>query len=160
MAVLEFQTTVSAPLEAVWAFHADARNLAATLPPESRARIESADAPLREGSRIVIVAKGPLGAVRWVARIVEHVPPHPVVFGQEARFVDVQEAGPFKSWRHEHEFEHAGEKSTRLVDRITYRVGWGPIGWLADVLFVRHHVRRMFRYRHEVLRERFGADSV
>ena len=160
MSVLEFEITLAAPLDAVWAFHDDAGNLAATLPPESEAKIESADAPLKEGSRIVIVAKGPLGRVRWVAKIVEHKPPRAVVFGEEARFVDEQESGPFKAWRHEHDFERVGEKTTRVMDRITYRVGWGPIGSLADVLVVRRQLRSMFRHRHAVLRERFGASSA
>jgi hypothetical protein len=63
-----------------------------------------------------------------VAKIVQHKPPRAVVFGEEARFVDEQESGPFKAWRHEHDFERVDAKSTRVVDRITYRVGWGPIG--------------------------------
>ena len=111
---------------------------------------------MKEGSRIVITANGPLGRVRWVAKIVQHKPPRAVVFGEEARFVDEQESGPFKAWRHEHDFERVDAKSTRVVDRITYRVGWGPIGWLADALVVRRQLRSMFRHRHAVLREQFG----
>jgi ligand-binding SRPBCC domain-containing protein len=157
MPVLEFDVTVAAPLGVVWAFHDDVANLAALSPPEAGVRLESADVPVRVGSHIVFTASGPFSRVRWVARIVEHTPPRAVVFGEEARFVDVQEAGPLRAWRHEHEFERVGEKATRVVDRVTYRVGWGPVGWLADVLFVRRQVRSMFRHRHAALRERFGA---
>ena len=159
MPTLEFEITVAAPLDVVWAFHDDVANLAVLSPPASAVKLESADVPVKAESRIVITAKGPLGRVRWVARIVEHTPPRAVVFGEEARFVDEQESGPFKSFRHEHDFERAGEKSTRLVDRITYRVGWGPIGWVADALIVRRQLRSMFRHRHAVLRERFGIVS-
>lgn len=157
MPVLEFEITLAAPLDVVWAFHDDVNNLPVLSPPEAGATIESAEVPVKEGSRIVITAKGPLGRVRWVAKIVAHKPPRAVVFGEEARFVDVQESGPFKSWRHEHDFERVDEKTTRVLDRITYRVGWGPIGWLADALVVRRQLRSMFRHRHAVLRERFGA---
>jgi ligand-binding SRPBCC domain-containing protein len=157
MPVLEFEITLGAPLDVVWAFHDGVANLAVLSPPDAEVKIESADTPVKVGSRIVITAKGPLGRLRWVARIVEHKPPRALVFGEEARFVDEQESGPFKAWRHEHDFERGDEKSTRLLDRVTYRVGWGPIGWLADVLIVRRRLRSMFRHRHAVLRERFAV---
>lgn len=156
MSTLEFEITVPGPLDVVWAFHDDVANLAVLSPPSSEVKLESAEVPPKVGSRIVLTAKGPLGRIRWVARIVEHKPPRAVVFGEEARFVDEQESGPFKAWRHEHDFERVDEKSTRIVDRITYRVGWGPIGWIADFLVVRRQLRLMFRHRHAVLRERFG----
>ena len=153
MPVIEFESTVTAPLAKVWAFHQDIQSLVALSPPGDEVKIESADAPLREGSRIFIDAKGPLGRhMKWIARIVEQREPHAVVFGEEARFVDVQERGPFASWRHEHEFEHVDDKTTRVRDRITYRVPLGPIGWLADLFFVRRKLARMFRFRQEQLR--------
>ena len=153
MAIIEFELVVNAPLEKVWAFHQDAQSLAKLSPAEDAVKIESADEPIRQGSRIVISVKGPMGRrMKWVARIVEHKPPHAVVFGEEARFVDEQEQGPFARWRHEHEFERVDEKRTRVIDRITYRVGWGPVGWIADALYVRPKLARMFRYRHEQTR--------
>ncbi len=156
MPILEFQITLTAPLDEVWAFHDDVENLAALSPANAQVRVESVDTPVKAGSRIAITARGPLGRIRWVAKIVEHTPPRAVVFSEEARFVDEQESGPFKAWRHEHDFERVGEKATRLVDRITYCVGWGPIGWVADLLFVRPQLRSMFRHRHAVLRQRYG----
>ena len=107
---------------------------------------------MRVGSKIVIRAKGPFGAVRWVAKIVEHHSPHAVVFGEEARFVDEQECGPFKSWRHEHEFERIDAKNTRAVDRVTYRVGYWPIGWIADFVFVRRKISAMFKHRSTAMK--------
>jgi ligand-binding SRPBCC domain-containing protein len=153
MPTLEFAITVVAPLEKVWAFYQDVTtSLPALTAPEEGLVIELADVPVHAGSKIVLNVNGPFGRVRWVAKIVQNQPPHAVVFGEEARFVDEQETGPFKSWRHEHEFERADEKSTRVVDRITYRVGLGPIGWIADAVFVRPKLRRLFRYRHDQLR--------
>jgi ligand-binding SRPBCC domain-containing protein len=148
MPTLEFQTTVAAPINKVWAFFQDVeKSLPALSPPEDQVTLEQVDIPIRVGSIIVILAKGPLGKVRWVAKIIEHIPPHPVVFGEEARFVDEQQSGPFKSWKHEHEFERIDEKSTRVVDRMTYQVPFGPIGWIADWLIVRRKLRAMFKHR-------------
>jgi len=150
--VFELETVVAAPLERVWAFYSDPVNaLPALTPPNVEVSMESADMPVQVGSRVVLIIRQPVVGrrVRWVARIVEHRPPHAVAFGEEARFVDEQESGPFKSWRHEHDFERIDEKSTRMLDRVTYRVPLGPIGWLADVVFVRRKLGEMFRYRHE-----------
>ena len=153
MPIIEFEVIVNAPLEKVWAFYQEIDSLVKISPPEDEVSIESAALPLREGSHIAIDAKGPLTSrINWVARIVEHRPPHAVVFGEEARFVDEQVEGPFSRWRHEHEFERIDAKQTRMIDRIIYRVPLGPIGWIVDVAYVRPKLARMFRYRHEQTR--------
>ena len=153
MPTLVFETTVRAPLERVWAFHDDVgAALPALSPPDAGVKIESADLPVRTGSRIVITARGPLGVrLRWVAKIVEHAPPLSDAAGASARFVDEQESGPFKFWRHEHAFAAIDEQSTRLTDRVTYVVRLGPLGRLADRLFVRRQVEAMFRHRQDVM---------
>jgi ligand-binding SRPBCC domain-containing protein len=162
MPTLEFEMTVAAPLQVVWTFYENVReSLPALCPPKDQVRVESADVPVRAGSRVIFHVRGPFGRpVRWVGLIVEHVPPHPVVFGEEARFVDVQESGPFKSWRHEHDFERVNEKTTRVLDRITYRVGLGPAGFVADHLIVRPRIRGMFRHRHAALRRLLEATAA
>jgi len=159
MQTLTFECIIQAPLKDVWAFHDDPiANLAALSPPGSEARIESADVPVREGSRVIIVAKGPAGKeTRWVAKIVEHRPPHAVVFGEEARFVDELESGPFPYWRHEHDFEGIDSKTTRMVDHVTYRVPFGPLGWIADIVCLRRQIKRMFAHRHRITAERLNA---
>ena len=56
--------------------------------------VESADVLIQVGSRIVLSLNAPVGRrIRWVAKIVEHVPPHAVVFGREAlRDVTISQA--------------------------------------------------------------------
>lgn len=159
--MLEFTTTLAAPLARLWEFHQDVKgSLPALSPPGKPVKIESADLPPVVGARIVILAKGPLGMrIRWVARIVEYAPPHAVGFGEEARFVDEQESGPFAYWRHEHEFERVDDKTTRLLDRVTYRVPLGPIGWLADWVFVRWSIISMFKHRHAITQKMLSTDA-
>jgi ligand-binding SRPBCC domain-containing protein len=158
MATFEFETTINAPLAKVWEFYQDVRSsLPALSDPADEVRVEHADAPPRQGGKLVITARDPLGRrVKWVAVYVEIVPPHAVVFGEEARFVDEQESGPFRSWRHAHEFEAIDSKTTRMIDRITYTVGLGPIGWVADKLLVRPKLNRMFGYRQQALPKLLG----
>jgi ligand-binding SRPBCC domain-containing protein len=153
MPTLHFETTIAAPLEKVWAFFQDPRaSLPALSIPTDEARVEQADDPPVAGARIVFTVNGPLGRIRWVARVVEHVPPHAVVFGEEARFTDEQESGPFKSFRHVHEFERIDANTTRVADHVQYRVGTGPLGWLADRLYVAPKLRNLFRHRQEAMR--------
>jgi ligand-binding SRPBCC domain-containing protein len=155
--VLAFDITLPAPLSEVWQFHEDVRGaLPALSPPDARLVIESADLPVHVGSRIIVTARDPLGRrLRWVAKYVEHQPPTSAA-PRAARFVDEQESGPFAAWRHEHLFDEVAPGVTRLTDRITYRVPLGPLGVVADWLFVRRQIVTMFRHRHEVLARTFA----
>lgn len=153
MPTRRFETTVAAPLAKVWEFHQHVRDAMPALSlPGDDVRVEHADDPPAAGARIVFTANSPIGRIRWVARIVELVPPHAVVFGEEARFTDEQESGPFKYWRHVHEFEHVDEKTARIIDTVTYRMPYGPLGWVADKLLVARKLRKMFTHRHAVTR--------
>ena len=161
MPVLEFETTILAPLERVWAFYSDPVGaLPALTPPAVQAKLESADLPMRVGSRIVLNIRQFGRQMRWVAKIVEHRPPHAVAFGEEARFVDEQESGPFALWRHEHDFERLDEKTSRMLDRVTYRVPLGPIGWFFDLVVVRRRLNEMFRYRQEQAKRLLERDRA
>ncbi|KAM9862293.1 SRPBCC family protein [Leucobacter sp. BZR 635] len=61
------------------------------------------------------------------------------------RFVDEQQHGPFKLFRHEHTFErHGGE--TRMTDRIT--VASPVFGRLAERLVLVPYLRRLIRARN------------
>src|SRR5688572_2400152 len=63
-------------------------------------------------------------------------------------FLDEQEAGPFRSWRHEHRFEPAGDGESVLEDRLAYRL---PAGAVGDALMgqrVRAQLDEVFRFRH------------
>lgn len=158
MPTIEFSCEISADIERVWAWHDDVQTaLPALSPPGDDVKLERADVPIQVGSEVVILAKGPFGRLRWVARYVEYVPPHPVVYGIEARFVDEQVSGPFAFWRHSHEFEALDAKRTRLVDRIDYRPPLWPLSFPADVVLIRPKLRAMFAHRHRALQAAFPA---
>lgn len=152
---VEYTVELDAPLDVVWAFHEDvSRALPMLSPPESDVRLEQADLPARQGQRVILNVRGPLGVrLRWVADIVAFEPPSGDAGRRTAKFVDVQASGPFSAWRHEHLFEEidAGRR-TRLIDRVTFAAPLGPLGKVAEVLFVRRQVDAMFRHRHAVTR--------
>jgi ligand-binding SRPBCC domain-containing protein len=83
--------------------------------------------------------------MKWLTRITIWEPPH--------RFVDEQLKGPYRMWLHEHTFEEDGD-GTIVGDHVRYSV---PFGALANRLFVRRDVERIFAYREKRLREIFGG---
>jgi ligand-binding SRPBCC domain-containing protein len=83
---------------------------------------------------------------QWVARITE--------FEWNHYFEDVQDKGPFKSWRHRHEFREearGGIAGTLVRDVIDYEVGFGFVGAIADAIFVRRQMESTFAQRQESL---------
>jgi hypothetical protein len=82
--------------------------------------------------------------VRWNTGITAWEPPH--------RFVDEQLRGPYRLWVHEHTFQEV-DGGTLVGDYVRYAV---PGGTLVNKLFVAGEVGRIFAYRQERLRERFG----
>src|SRR5690349_11053566 len=99
---LHSDMTVPVPLSEAFAFFEDPGNLARITPPWLDFRITSPErVPMRQGAEIayrIKVAGLPLG---WRTRIVEYRPPH--------SFLDEQISGPYRLWRHRHEFEAAPE---------------------------------------------------
>jgi ligand-binding SRPBCC domain-containing protein len=131
--------------EKVFAFFADPRQLETLTPPWIRLRMEVAmPFQMRPGAVIDCRLRIRGLPIRWLSVIPIWEPPH--------RFIDEQERGPFRYWRHEHLFEPAGS-GTLVRDRIDYRV---PGGRLIHRLFVRPDVERIFRYRLDKLKEIFG----
>jgi ligand-binding SRPBCC domain-containing protein len=157
-----FKVLLDAPLEAVWAFHEQIeQGLAALSPPGMGVRITRADKPA-VGAQVVIHMKAPplswLGReMQWVAKYVEYTPPQGESPNRRAGFVDEQVQGPFKRWRHRHTFEEAldeGRTKVWAIDEVDYAAPLGPLGWVADRLFLRRQIARGFAYRQEIMRQR------
>lgn len=129
----------------VFAFFADARNLEAITPPLLRFRVVTpAPIVMRRGTLIRYRLRVRGLPVTWLTRIEEWDPPH--------RFVDQQLKGPYALWQHTHTFEADGAE-TIMRDTVRYRIGFGPLGALADTLLVRRDVARIFDFRAQRVRE-------
>jgi ligand-binding SRPBCC domain-containing protein len=145
MARLQSSVRLGAPLAEVFPFFADARNLEALTPPWLRFEI-LAPGPIemRVGALIDYRLRVHGLPLRWRSEITAWDPPH--------LFVDEQRRGPYRLWRHTHRFAADGE-ATVVEDDIEYAV---PGGALVDALLVRRDLDRIFCFRRDVLRERFG----
>ncbi len=128
------------PLEEVFSFFADPRNLEAITPPFLRFRVLGMSTPeIEEGTRIDHRLRLRGLPIRWRSLIRVWDPPF--------RFVDEQERGPYRLWIHEHRFVEDGDE-TVVTDDVEYAV---PGGRLVERLFVRRDVERIFDFRAEAL---------
>lgn len=66
-------------------------------------------------------------------------------------FVDEMVRGAFHSFVHEHEFIAEGG-GTRMVDVFAYRSPLGPLGALADALFLERYMTRLLQERASYLK--------
>jgi ligand-binding SRPBCC domain-containing protein len=137
--VLERAQRLPLPVEEVFPFFADARNLEAITPPWLRFRVATPGAiQMRAGTLIEYRLRLHGLPVRWLTRISEWVP------GE--RFVDEQVRGPYALWHHTHLFEPDGA-GTIVRDRVRYRLPLGPLGAAAHILLVRRDLERIFGFR-------------
>lgn len=65
-------------------------------------------------------------------------------------FTDQQQHGPFKIFRHNHEFL-AGNGETIMIDRIEFQAPLGPLGWLAERLVLGWYMPQLIRKRNQFL---------
>jgi len=154
MSTLRFQmrTHIEVPAEAVYAWHARPGALERLTPPWERVVVEERTGGVEDGARVVLrVNAGPI-TMRWIALHGDTVP------GRS--FCDRQIRGPFRSWRHWHRFEPAGESACQLEDDVEYSL---PLGWLGRIVGaagVRVKLERMFSYRHAVTKADIEAHAA
>lgn len=137
------------PLEEVFPFFAEARNLEKLTPPWLRFEVLT-EGPITMTAGTIIDYRISWRGIplRWRTEI--------EVWEPGRRFVDRQIRGPYRFWRHEHLFVERND-GTAVIDRVEY----APIGGaLANRLVVARDVSRIFAYRHEVLRRDFPARPI
>ena len=145
---LRARMVIEAPLEDTFAFFSKAANLGVITPAAMRFAIQGQAPPMAAGAVIdYLVRVGPL-PVHWRTRITTWEP------GQ--RFADLQEKGPYRFWWHEHTFQADGRR-TVMEDRVYYTPPFGLVGRLANRVFIRSTLRKIFQYRGDVIRLRFGV---
>ncbi|MDZ4821663.1 MAG: SRPBCC family protein [Planctomycetota bacterium] len=134
----------------VFAFFADATNLEKITPPALRFHIVT-PRPIQMQAGTVIDYRLRLYGVgfSWRTTIELFEPP--------TRFVDTQTIGPYRSWRHMHEF-HSVDGGTLMTDRVEYQMPLGLLGGVAQRLFVRRSLRNIFDYRQQQIEYLLPAD--
>lgn len=73
-------------------------------------------------------------------------------------FVDEQVKGPFRRFRHVHEFSE-DSNGTTMVDRIEFAAPFGPVGRVVERLFLARYLQRLIETRNRHLAADPRADA-
>lgn len=137
--------TINRPLEEVWEFFSRPENLNEMTPDNVSFNILS---PI-EGQKmypgmIIQYQISPLLNIpmNWVTEITQ--------IRKHEFFIDDQRVGPYALWHHQHHFK-AVEGGTEMTDILHYQVPFGPIGSIANFLFVERMVEEIFSHREEAV---------
>ncbi len=144
---LVMEQWVPKPLEEVFPFFSDARNLEVLTPPFLQFKVTGVSSePLGEGTRLDYRLKLHGIPFHWQSTITDWLP--------GVRFSDRQTKGPYAFWHHTHEFfERNG--GTVIRDRAVYRVPLKTLGDLFLHPFIRRDLEKIFSYRRKKIDEMF-----
>ena len=146
--ILRCSLHLAVPRARVFAFFADAENLARITPPELAFSIRTPLPIVLETGALIDYTIGLHGIpMRWRTRIQRWVPAE--------EFVDEQLRGPYARWVHRHSFRDDGAGGTIIDDEVQYRLPLGVLGTLVHPI-VRVQLRRIFAYRSSAVRRLLG----
>jgi ligand-binding SRPBCC domain-containing protein len=139
MSTFEYQSLIPHPVVDVYAFHMDIQNLPRLSKPPIKVSILNSRGKMQEGTMIRLRLTWLFFHSEWIVKITE--------MEANAYFMDVQEQGPFRQWKHRHHFQKEGTQ-TRLVDHIEYRLPFHPVLHSLFGPIIRFQLKRLFQYRH------------
>ncbi len=147
-------TAIAASREALWSWHAAPGAFERLTPPWERVEVLERSGPLAAGSTVTLrISRGPLRLV-WRLK-------HPMVEPGRG-FRDVQLAGPFTSWQHDHRFDDH-EVGSLLTDAIAAELPGGALGKAIAGKYLRRQLDQLLAYRHDITRgdlEQFHAEPM
>jgi ligand-binding SRPBCC domain-containing protein len=139
-------------IETAWEFFSNPANL-------------SKITPEHMGFKILYMSGGPKmypgQIIRYVIRVLPGIPMSwttEITHVHEPHyFIDEQRFGPYALWHHQHHFREV-DGGVEMTDEVNYAIPFGPLGRLANRLFVEREVNRIFEHRYSVL-EKFFSDK-
>lgn len=138
-------------IDTAWPFFSSPMNLSEITPKDIAFTVlsEDQDQPIFEGMLINYSVSPLLGIpLKWQTKIiqVEH----------QKSFTDFQQKGPYKYWKHFHEFI-PNEKGILMKDTVEYELPFGVLGNIVHSLLVKKKLNKIFDYRHQVLKQLFNT---
>jgi ligand-binding SRPBCC domain-containing protein len=145
----EWTQFIPRPLDEVWHFFSRPENLNDVTPGDMSFIILSdiRNLPMYEGM-IICYKISPFAGIKmnWVTEIT-HI-------ADKKFFVDEQRFGPYAMWHHEHHFQEQ-DGGVLMRDILHYKVPYGPIGSIADALFVDQKIEQIFSFRKQTIDQLF-----
>ena len=152
MGIYQFKKEQKIPstIDKVWDFISSPRNLSKITPPHMAFEItnEPISDKMYEGMIIMYKVSPILGIkMKWVTEITHVRDKH--------YFVDEQRVGPYSIWHHQHIISEI-DNGVLMNDIITYSPPFGPIGSIANDLFIKKQLEEIFDYRFVAVEKEFG----
>lgn len=146
---LESRQKAPISVEQAWEFFSSPDNLEKLTPKEMNFQVTSGKPEKAYPGQIISYKVSVIPGVRlnWVTEITQVKENH--------FFIDEQRFGPYNMWHHEHFFEKIDENSCWLVDKVSYKLPFGILGNIAQVLFVKKQLRGIFEFRSKQILELF-----
>jgi ligand-binding SRPBCC domain-containing protein len=136
-----------------WNFFSSPENLSRITPKDMGFVVLSnlQDESIYEGMIINYTVSPLLGIpLKWQTKIT-HV-------DYEKSFIDFQQKGPYKSWKHHHEF-FSNQDGVLMIDTVNYELPFGVIGSIVHSLFIKKKLKNIFDYRYGVLEKLFNQNK-
>ena len=152
----EWTQFIPLPLEEVWQFFSRPENLNAITPDDMQFEILSDIEGVEMYQGMLIQYKvSPIPGIKmnWVTEI--------TTVKDKQYFIDEQRFGPYALWHHQHHFEPK-DGGVLMRDILHYKVPFGPIGNIADAIFVNNKIEEIFNYRVKAVERifKFTAEKV
>jgi ligand-binding SRPBCC domain-containing protein len=146
------ESIIRAAPEQVFDFHEQPNAIEILMPPwEDATVIRKANISVIGSQAIIDTNIFGIWGSRWVAEHTAYEPPR--------MFEDVQIAGPFNKWRHQHIIEPHPDGCI-LRDEIDYEPPFWIIGEVAAYFLIQPKLERMFCYRHAITRKWCETDQI
>lgn len=142
---------VKTDIETIWDFISSPKNLSRITPSYMGFNIISDEEDIQKmyaGQLIEYYVTPILGLkMHWVTEIthVEYL----------NYFIDEQRFGPYKLWHHQH-FLKKVEGGVEMIDIVHYKIPFGFIGKIANTLFVKAKLKKIFDFRYQKIEELFN----
>lgn len=140
---------ISAPIEKVWNYFCSPSNLNEMTPSDMNFEIMTQSLEKMSEGQIIEYRVGIFPGIRslWLTEI-SHI-------RKLEYFVDEQRIGPYSFWYHEHKFFKVDEKTTRMVDNVSYSVGYGWFGYFLNYLLIEKKLSGIFDFRTKKINDLF-----
>lgn len=140
-------------IDTAWKFFSTPHNLSRITPKSMKFEVltKTVDESIYEGMMINYKVS-PLFGIRmkWTTLITQ--------VSNKKSFTDYQQRGPYKLWKHTHEFI-ANEQGVLMKDTVNYELPLGFIGEIIHSLIVRKKLKHIFDYRYQVLEKLFNTQT-
>jgi len=134
---------IDEPIEKVFDFFSEAKNLEKITPEYLKFRITYQSTPkIKEGTIFKYKLRVHGLPVKWKTNIIN--------WNTNEQFTDYQVKGPYKVWYHTHTFYQIGD-GVLMVDDVLYKLPFAYFGELFGLWLVKKDVPDIFNYRAQVM---------